>query len=570
MIRFLSIIFLIINVSICYSQSISVSSFKLLDSDLTANTAGTMEQDQNGDVAALIKVVTTQTGFTFDGGAMGVVKTKQTPGEIWVYVPHGSKKITIKHPQLGVLRDYYYPISIESARTYEMVLVSGTVQTLVKQTSNNQYLVIKVKPSDAVVEVNNEILSTSDGIAQKFVKLGTYEYRIQAKDYHTAAGKVTVDNPNEKKILEVNLQPAFGWIEIPSDTVYNDAQVFIDNKLEGTIPLKSKNFSSGEHSIKIVKPLYNPFSQTVIVKDNETTLVTPNLSPNFSEVTVTVDNNAEIYINDEKKGSGSWTGKLASGSYLIEAKKEGYRNTAQTFEISSNKRTQDIRLKTPTPIYGELNITSTPTLAEVFIDDEKQGETPLYIPQILIGKHKLLLKHEDCNDYAKDFNILEDEINNINAELDFIEFTTIKTNVSSAEIFVDGQLAGRGIAKTKLLKGIHQISVKANDWLYLDYNEKIEITKGTNLINIILEDSYYEIIFVSDILPTNQSNIYISIDEAPFQLWTGGNEWKEYLNFGEHKIEIKYKRKRFKQNIMVDRLHQKWMIKTKSKKIINI
>ena len=92
-------IFLFLLASNCFSQTISVSSFKLLDSDLTANTAGTMEKDQNGEIAALIKVVTTQTCFTFDGGALGVVKTKQTPGEVWINVPRGSKKISIKHPQ---------------------------------------------------------------------------------------------------------------------------------------------------------------------------------------------------------------------------------------------------------------------------------------------------------------------------------------------------------------------------------------------------------------------------------------------------------------------------------------
>ena len=93
-----------------FGQNISISSFKLLDKDLTANTAGTMEVDQNGETAALIKVVTTQTGFTFDGGSLGIVKTKQTPGEVWVYIPRGAKKISIKHPQLGVLRDYYFPV----------------------------------------------------------------------------------------------------------------------------------------------------------------------------------------------------------------------------------------------------------------------------------------------------------------------------------------------------------------------------------------------------------------------------------------------------------------------------
>ena len=88
----------LITILFCLSaigQSISVSSFRNLETDMTANTTGTMEKDQNGEVAALIKVVTTQTGFTFDGGSLGIVKTKQTPGEIWVYVPRGAKKITI-------------------------------------------------------------------------------------------------------------------------------------------------------------------------------------------------------------------------------------------------------------------------------------------------------------------------------------------------------------------------------------------------------------------------------------------------------------------------------------------
>ena len=110
----------ILQIIICQAQTISVSSFKLLDTDLTANTTGTMEKDQNGETAALIKVVTTQTGFIFDGGALGIVKTMQKPSEIWVYVPRGLKKITISHPQLGILRDYYLNVPIEAARTYEM------------------------------------------------------------------------------------------------------------------------------------------------------------------------------------------------------------------------------------------------------------------------------------------------------------------------------------------------------------------------------------------------------------------------------------------------------------------
>lgn len=133
-----------------WAQSINVSSFKLLENDLDANTAGTIEKDQNGEVAALIKVVTTQTGFTFEGDAHGIVKALQKPAEIWVYVPRGMKRISISHPQLGVLRDYSLPLPIESARTYEMVLLTGTVETIVGQSQTSQ---AEISSSPAMADI---------------------------------------------------------------------------------------------------------------------------------------------------------------------------------------------------------------------------------------------------------------------------------------------------------------------------------------------------------------------------------------------------------------------------------
>lgn len=119
--------YIVITIAILYSvlgqsQNLSVKSFRLLDFDLTAITEGTIVMDQNGEKAALIKVVTTQHGFTFDCGVLGIVKTEQKPGEIWIYVPRGIKKLSIMHPEYGIIRDYYLDIPIKSGLTYELTL----------------------------------------------------------------------------------------------------------------------------------------------------------------------------------------------------------------------------------------------------------------------------------------------------------------------------------------------------------------------------------------------------------------------------------------------------------------
>ena len=78
--------------------------------------------DQNNRKAALIKVVIPEAGFDFDVGVMGVVGVKQEVGEVWVYVPEGVRKITIKHQTYGIIRDYEFGCPIESATVYEMRL----------------------------------------------------------------------------------------------------------------------------------------------------------------------------------------------------------------------------------------------------------------------------------------------------------------------------------------------------------------------------------------------------------------------------------------------------------------
>lgn len=104
------------------AQTMSVVEFVSDESDLTANTAGTIVLDQNGDKCALIKIETTEFGFSFDVGSLGVVKTEQHAGEVWLYVPEGVKRLSISHPKFEKIRDYDLGMSVKKARTYIMKL----------------------------------------------------------------------------------------------------------------------------------------------------------------------------------------------------------------------------------------------------------------------------------------------------------------------------------------------------------------------------------------------------------------------------------------------------------------
>ncbi len=392
------------------AQSISVKSFKAMPTDMTASSLQGKRIDQNGEVAALIKIETSQTGFIFEGGTLGIVDTKQETGEIWVWVPRGLRKITIKHQQLGILRDYLFPVPIEAERTYQMILSTDRIETIVKPTLHQQYLVFQITPPNATLEVDDQLWEVdAEGGATKYMNFGTYSYRVQAPNYHIEAGQVTVNDPDNAKVVTVILQPNFGWIEVPAQGNLQGASVYVDNVLVGKAPCKSEALKSGQHTVRIAKEMYDSFSGTVTVNDNETTRFTPTLKANFAEITLKVDADAEIWVNNERKGIRSWTGPLGSGTYRVECKMANHEPSVTSQEITASMGGQTITLPSPTPICGALSVESTPALCTLMIDGVEVGTTPKFIPELLIGTHELKLTKKGYVGITQTFTIAQGE-----------------------------------------------------------------------------------------------------------------------------------------------------------------
>ena len=190
----LPLLFLLLLYSfVARAQNLAVQKFELDATDMTANTYGTIVTDQNGLKCALIRVQTTQTGFTFDTGALGVVKTEQKVGEIWVYVPEGVKRLSIYHQQLGNLLNYDLGQTLKRARTYVLVLKSTLPQPAAPET---QTLIVNYTPATAMVLIDSKPF-TGNGHIETQLLLGNHNYIIAAEGYETIEGsfKLTASAP---------------------------------------------------------------------------------------------------------------------------------------------------------------------------------------------------------------------------------------------------------------------------------------------------------------------------------------------------------------------------------------
>ena len=181
----LSIILFFAAISLAIAQKLTVESFKLAQSDLTAQTQP--RKDLNNKNCALIKVGLGLQGVQFEGSIMGSVENKT--GEYWVYMPQGNRMLKVKHanyaPVMVTFADYEVE-KLESNRTYELVVTaSGGMQS-----EQKQKLTIRYTPSSATVLVDNKMVKGMNGVAQTTLPVGQHSYIVFCDGYDSEEGTV--------------------------------------------------------------------------------------------------------------------------------------------------------------------------------------------------------------------------------------------------------------------------------------------------------------------------------------------------------------------------------------------
>ena len=396
------------------NENIAVKSFKILSHDLDAKTYYP-RIDQNGDKAALIKVVTTEKGFAWEGDGNGIVASEYKTGEYWIYIPYGSKRLTIKHSKLGVLRNYVYPIPIKAATVYEMVLATGKVVTTVEDyVPETQWLIISGEPEKASVYINNEYVGETPYQAE--LALGEYDYRIEYPMYNTKAGKITLSEAYGKKYLNSNLSSNYGVIRITSSPE-SGADVFLDGKNTGMkTPCELTEVSSGEHNIMLKQNWYLPQTEKVVVSVGESKLLNFAMKANYANVVIKTDSLSSVFVDDQFIGKGNQVKRVSNGFHTIRVNKKGHKDVTVKYKaVLGEEKHFDLN---PKPIYGRLKIISTPFDAEVVLNGKEYGTTPMNIPNIVIGEYNLQIKKDGFISHKEVINVEEDKTKRVEITLE--------------------------------------------------------------------------------------------------------------------------------------------------------
>jgi len=244
------------------------------------------------------------------------------------------------------------------------------------------------------------------------------------------------------------------------------ASAILDNGYDQlTTPGTFNAVSTGWHNVEVSKSGYQLYSTSIEVKPGATSNVYATLVPNsqYGSISATsVPVGASLYVDTIYQGyTNQIVGNLAVGTHTVTMKKSGYKDFSQTATVYNAQTTSVSVTLSPvsSPTTGDLDVSSTPSGASVYLNGDYQGETrssgPLYITSLVPGTYTVILKKSGYQDYTTTAKIVAGTTAQVAAVL---QPASAKPTTASAEIY--SQPSGADIYINNAYKGVTPLSLE--------------------------------------------------------------------------------------------------------------
>jgi len=316
-----------------YAQDIEVKKFEPLEKDQTA--ALSPRKDINGVTCGLVKVLLKEPGAEFEGSVMGDVQF--TGKEYLVYLPNGTKRLGIKHPDYlptTIVFADYGTKKVASATTYELKVKANKKQAKVDN-SKKGMAVFNIKPSNAMLLIDGQIADGSGGAYTLSLPYGTHYYTVKLKDFSINNQIVQIDK--NAKNINVDLTEYFAKVSINCPT--EDAELSINGEQKG-VGKWGGMVIPGKYTIEASKDGCHSQTRQIELKDNDEVTVDFTMLKTITG-SLRVDYEpagADVLLNGKKVGVTPLVLKeLPVGNYQLEIWKEYYVKEFATVKIAEDQ-----------------------------------------------------------------------------------------------------------------------------------------------------------------------------------------------------------------------------------------
>ena len=326
-------VFALLNTAV--AQKLSVESFVLAPTDLTAQTEG--RKDLNGDACALVKISFVGDVLDVEGNVIKPLVKRNN--ETWAFMTQESRQmkvITKDYLPLMVTFGDYGIEKLQSNRTYVLTLTkpSGAQEPV---DAGGNFYAISVQPKDAKVTIDGVLqASSSDGEYSAMLAYGSHTYKVEAGGYISKSGSFTIGK-GDMTPISVSLVSALATLSVSCPTPA--VSLYVDKKSVGSLPWNG-SLKEGMHLLEVRKDGYRSQQKTIQLAQQQKldvafdalAAIQGNLSVNFKPF------GSDVYVDGVKVGQSPrvFNGVLV-GNHNVEISKSGYATSRQTVTISEGQ-----------------------------------------------------------------------------------------------------------------------------------------------------------------------------------------------------------------------------------------
>ena len=315
-----------------------------------------------------------------------------------------------------------------------------------------------------------------DGFALPFgqrflLRPGSYPLAVSAEGYETHRGTLEVGSAETQR-YEVALQPLPGQVTFsglpPGAALTLDGEPLSEPSSEpagdpggaapppGTLQLE---IAAGEHRVAVAAPRYLPLETTIDVTGRgvaQTIALEP--APAWAEVTVASEPaGATIAVGDAVLGETPATVDVLRGERELRLQAPGFAEHRAGLTVVAGEP-QDLGTITLVPAAGVLELASRPAGANVTVDGEFRGQTPLTLELAPDRAHQLVLSRPGYRRYRGSVTLAAGASEQRDLRLEpRLGEVVLEVDPPAAALRIDGEPVGTGSRTVSLPEVEHEI-----------------------------------------------------------------------------------------------------------------
>lgn len=235
------------------------------------------------------------------------------------------------------------------------------------------------------------------------VKSGRHLVEIQKPGFDPFQQWIEVQDGQTTRLMPVLRKVVPGKARLVIDADVRGAEVFVNGERKGTTPMALDGLPLGTYTVEVKQPGAKAWSQQVTLSGG-TTLIRAEIAvsipkgPTDGVIAVVADTpGAEVWANGALVGKAPIELTLPAGDHWIQVKLAGRMTYEKKLALEAGRTTRIEAVMVPS---AQLEVTSTPLGATVFVDGVRRGTTPLVLA-LPTGEHTVIVERAGYQRFQK-------------------------------------------------------------------------------------------------------------------------------------------------------------------------